>query len=225
MQDHKSFYDLDNKGVVHYIHSQAYQLEMIYEDTEDDKLYRLVLQKDFTITSVTEIKTPASVASMNFDKWHKASMNSQGDFIFTGCLNTAELGDYRFNIDTTELVLVKPVQMKDDFSFQDLKSLEGVVVDHHVQRGSLLYVVGFVNTPDAPSSQVFIETHIGIDKALRRYTLGSDEGSVYIHTLGLDHWNNQLYLGGEVRIHSEDSITSKPYLEVICYNHSSNFKL
>lgn len=221
MQDHKSFYQLDNKGVVRYIHSQAYQLEMIYEDTEDDKLYRLVLHKDLTILSVSEIKSPVPLRNIYFDKWHKPTMNTQGDFIFTGCLNTLETGDYRFNIDTTELTLVKPVNMNDDFSFQDLESLEGVSVDHHIQKGSMLYVVGYVGD-SSNVSQVFIETHIGTDKAVRRYTLQSDVGAVYIHTLSIDHWNSQIYLGGEIRVADDnDEYISTPYLEVFCYNASN----
>lgn len=216
MQDNISFFELDNKGVVHYIHSQAHCLEMVYEDTEDDKLYRLEMGKDFVIVAASEIETPAPPSELDFKKWHKPSMDAQCAFIFTGCVGT-EVGDYRFKIESGRLVLVQPVTINDSFALHSLNCLRDVCVDHHVQKGNLLYAVGYHRET---LKQIFVEVHIGTDRALQMYTLESDEGKIFILTLSIDPWDGRIYLGGELRIQTteeDEPFQSRPYLQTLLY--------
>lgn len=215
MQDHKSFFQLDNNGIVHHVHSDSYHIHMVYEDTEDNKLYRLTLDKDYMVASCTQVQTPAPVSELQFIKWHRPGVDQQNEMVFTGCVTT-DAGDYRFSIDDSNFTLVAPVKINESFGFQDLAALNGLEVDFHVQKGNLLYVIGW---DLYMKSYAFAEVHLGTDKAIRRYTLESDDGQLLVRSLNIDPWCGRIYIAGEIKSTSteQEQSTSRAYLETFCY--------
>lgn len=213
MQENKSFFELDNEGVIRHVHSDGYHIHLVYEDTEDDKLFRLLLDKDYMIRSAAEITTPCSVADIHFKKWTRPGLDSYNEVVFKGSLKTPTTS-HKFSIGTDELVFDNNTGSPENFGFGSLGCLKNIQVDSHVQKGNLLYVIGW---NEVSNEQVFIETHIGEDKARRRYVLASEKGNLILHSINVDPWCNRIYLGGELVV-IDNETQCKPYLETLCYN-------
>ena len=58
MDDYKSFLDLDNKGSVLFIFSDRNNIFAVYEDMEDNCFYMFMMDKNFIIDAISEIKLP-----------------------------------------------------------------------------------------------------------------------------------------------------------------------
>jgi hypothetical protein len=214
VQDHKNFFELDNQGVVHHLHSDSYNLFMVYEDTEDNRLYVLTLDKDFTIASANEIKTTHPVNTVSFKRWYRPGINALNEVVFRGVLKD-NLGEHKFSIIEDTLVLENGSNITETLGFATLQCLKDIEVDCHVQKGNLLYIIGW---DSVRSEQVFIETHIAEDKATRRYTLASEKGNLILNTINLDPWSNRIYVGGELVVVNAKTTVSKPYLETFCFH-------
>lgn len=213
MEDNKSFFELDNEGIVRHIYSDAYNIHMLYEDTEDNKLYRLLLDKDYMIRLAAEVTTPCLASDINFVKWTRPSLDGYNEVVFKGTLK-ASTGVHKFSIQADALTFDNNIGSADAFGFGSLKCLENIGVDSHVQKGNFLYVIGW---DEVNNEQVFIETHIGEDKARRRYVLASEKGNLILHTINLDPWCNRIYVAGELVVVGSQT-QCKPYLDTLCYN-------
>lgn len=218
MQDHKSFFDLDNEGFIHYVHSDPYHINILYEDCEDDTLYRLCLNKDYYINSVNEVQTPVPVSEIDFIKWNRPDKNNFDDIVFNGCMSYEDQ-DVRFTIDSDKLTVKQPVKINDSFSFPDIPALEDKEVTLHAQKGNYLFAIVWDSDLGAYGCYVFYEIRLADNAVLRRYILDSGDGEIIIHSLNIDHWSNRIYIAGvkEVNSHSYKEVKFKPYLETLIY--------
>lgn len=223
MQDFKNFFELDNNGIIHYVHSDNYSIFIVYEDIEDNKIYRITLDKEYVVTSTSEIDISEMQEAFKFIKWHRPVVNNRNELIFTGCVTIESKGTYRFNISESKLSLTETVKINDSFEFKNFKCLNDFEVDHHIQKGNYLYVVGWDTRLNMYS---FMQVHIGKDKAIRRYLFDSDQGQLIIHSFNIDSWGGRIYIAGEVKITSneQDVVTSIPYLETFCYYKPTTFQ-
>lgn len=221
MQDHTSFFRLDNEGFIHHIHSDAYHIYIHYEDAEDNTLYRLTLSKDYEIQEAEEIETPYPIDEIDFVKWHRPETNRLGDLVFTGCLTT-EGSTYRFTIGKTKMTIGTPVELNDSFSFSDIPALAGKKVEQHVQKGNFLYALVWDMDLGAYGAYEFLEIALATNAVLRRYSLNCSDGALIVNSMNVDYWCNRIYIAGmkEVNSSSYEEVKFKPYLETLLYSQS-----
>lgn len=210
--DNKNFFDLDNEGLIHHVHSDGYHIHLIYEDTEDDKLYRLMLDKSFIILAAAEVTLPFPITELVFNKWTRPGLDNYNEVVFKGSLTHLD-NSYRFSLANDVLNFEGITSTMDNFGFGSLPCLKGIIVDSHVQKGNLLYVIGW---NESTKEQVFIESHMGEDTARRRYVLASEKGNLILHSINLDPWCNRIYVAGQLEL--KDTEKCVPYLETFCYN-------
>lgn len=215
MEDYKSFLELDNQGSVLFIFADKYQINLVYEDIEDDQLYVFQMDKGFIISAVQCVKMPDNLKASDVDwkRWFiprdTRSINFSGLADIDGAL-------HRFRIDESAILSFREEDHNDVvphlFDSIDRKSLSGISVDHFVVKQEKLHVVGF----DTDSQeQVYCVINTNNDSCLKKYRLHSGVGDIKVNAITVDPCEKRVYLGGEInRYDAEDVyLYSTPYVE------------
>lgn len=198
MSASKTIWSLKNQGSILFVHSCFRDIYCIYKDIEDNgKLYLLNLDKLGNIVDSSPIVSEIDYNTVSNVRWyrHRLDPDNGNKFIYSGHLKQENGNYFRFEVKDLTLTLGEEFILNETFKLGKLKSLEGVEVDIHTQKGNILFVCGL---DTKYNEQVFLEICLRDDKAKRRYNLRSDEGDLTVRALAVDKDDRRVYIGGDI---------------------------
>lgn len=221
MDDYKSFLDLDNKGSVLFIFSDRNNIFAVYEDMEDNCFYMFMMDKNFIIDAISEIKLPKEIKgqTVSWVKWFRPFQHTNKCYSFAGICEVNGVS-YKFNIDEASvLTLVCEEKLRPE-PFYASKCLDGIEVESYFRKQDALHVVGL---DTKYKEQVYCVVDLDKDICVKRYHLRSDLGDLKVNTVNVDAHERRVYLCGEVsRFHETDNsfLYSTPYVETFLLNRA-----
>lgn len=208
------FTNKPREGSILFLHSDSGRI-YIFGTNDKGVLCKYTLSKSHEIVEEKDVELQVPIQSLSFRSWYRPSLIGSSLYEFTGCVFTGGK-HYKFTINKdNNLVIGDELTISPSYKLGAVKALEGVTIEHHVQRNNTLYVAG---VDDTYKEQMFLEVLLGKDVAVRKYNLRSDLGDLKVNTINIDSQLNRVYLGGEIEVYDGEDTYVKSYSYLESFN-------
>lgn len=209
MQESLNLLQIQNRGSVLFIYSDKLKVYVIYDDLEENALYRFVCNKQLIIETVHPIDVPDNFMKYDDLQWHRPTMSAHNDIVYPGMVTIGDKS-YLFKIDEQDSLTISDQPVTSNvFSLLPMDSLKHVEVEAHIQKSNLLFAIGYNRDT---LKQVFLLIDIAEDKVVREYTISSALGEIVANTINIDRSEGRIYIGGRVRDGTTHK-TLRPFFE------------
>lgn len=216
---------LTDSGKYLFVYSDKHHVFLFFHRLQDQKLYRVTLDKYLHIEDIDEIDTPPDFFTYRDIKFFKPTQKND-EYLFTGvvtyCEEDGREASCRFTITRDHLDYEDPLEYQNNRLFNLLDCLKGIMVHSYIQKANKLYLVGSARVGEAFQDPVYAVVDIAKDEIEKIYYLYTDTGDITLSTINTDTDDFKVYVAGHVDILNKDEqvVDTKPYFESFTFDPS-----
>jgi hypothetical protein len=169
---------------------------LLAKENNEDVMYEIITDKYFNITDYNIINMDIDFNEVDDIVFHKPIRDNAGGYKFIGRIAYLNDDVDSFSIDINLEVTIKEEEQSINKSgFEMLECLERIEVKRHIQRDSLLYLIGYEGDRSIPFYGI---VDIENDLILKIYYLYSDIGDIEPLTICMDLEESRVHVCGGI---------------------------